>query len=131
VLSVVALVAFVAASVLAVLAFLAPHGATSGTAPSANPATQVPVLAAPRDVTLSDNGASITLTWKDPDSGTLPFIVSGGRAGEQSHPYPPLPAGQTTFTVNGLNTTVNYCFTVVAVYSTDEFAPSSLVCTKR
>jgi Tetratricopeptide repeat len=130
VLTAVALTALAAASVLAVLAFLAPPASRS-TTPATAGSPSVPVLTPPGDVSLLDNGASITLTWTDPGRGTLPFIVSGGRAGEQSHPYPPLPPGQTTFTVNGLNASVDYCFTVLAVYTTDEFAPSDLVCTRR
>jgi hypothetical protein len=132
VLAVVATAALAAASVLAIQAFLAPpRSAGNGTGTGASAAPSIPVLTPPGEVNLRDNGDSVTLTWKDPDAGTLPFIVSGGRAGEQSHPYPPLPAGQTTFTINGLNASVDYCFTVVAVYTTDEFAPSNLVCTRR
>jgi hypothetical protein len=97
----------------------------------ASVAASEPVLVPPADVVLRDNGASITLTWRDPDGGTLPFIVSGGRANEEAKPYQTLPAGQTTYTVNGLDLAADYCFTVVAVYTTTEFAPSNLVCTRR
>jgi hypothetical protein len=39
--------------------------------------------------------------------------------------------GQTSYTVNGLNSRVDYCFTVLAVYSTNSFATSGQVCTER
>jgi hypothetical protein len=42
-----------------------------------------------------------------------------------------LPAGQTAYTVNGLNPALDYCFTVVAVYNTNEVATSALACTQR
>lgn len=127
----VALLALAAASVFTVLVFLAPPASdnASGGAPSATPS--MPTLAAPSGVKLRDNGASITLTWRDPSHATLPFIVAGGHAGDQSRPYLQVPAGQTTVTLNGLSTTMDYCFTVVAVYTTDQLAPSELVCTKR
>jgi hypothetical protein len=128
VLAAVAVAALFAASVLAVIAFFAPPR-TPVSGVSASPA--VPVLVPPADVTLDDEGATIKLTWSDPSGGTLPFIVSGGRSGQEAQPYPPLARGATSFTVNGLDAAVDYCFTVVAVYSTDQFAPSDLVCTKR
>ncbi|HKT05283.1 MAG TPA: tetratricopeptide repeat protein [Rugosimonospora sp.] len=126
-LTVVAAAGLLAVAVFGVLTVLAPRE------PAAPPtgAASVPVLVPPADVRLRDDGGSVTLTWKDPGRGTLPFIVSGGRAGEQSHPYPPVPPGQTSFTVSGLNANLDYCFTVVAVYTTDQFAPSDLVCTRR
>jgi hypothetical protein len=82
-------------------------------------------------VRLRDEGTSITLTWQDPSGGEVPFIVAGARAGEQSRPFAQLPVGRTGYTVNGLNPRLQYCFTIVAVYSTDEVVPSALVCTRR
>jgi hypothetical protein len=127
----VALLALAAASVVTVLAFLSPPASDNPSGGTFSAAPSVPTLIAPSGVKLRDNGASITLTWKDPSHATLPFIVAGGRAGEQSRPYLQVPAGQTTVTLNGLSTTVDYCFTVVAVYTTDQLAPSDLVCTRR
>ena len=42
-----------------------------------------------------------------------------------------LDPGKTQYTVNGLNPRVNYCFTVLAVYSTDTYATSGQICTSR
>jgi hypothetical protein len=71
------------------------------------------------------------VSWQDPSGGTVPFIVTGARAGEQSRPFANLPPGRTTYTVNGLNPRLQYCFAVVAVYATDSVAVSELVCTRR
>ena len=51
---------------------------TRGT-PSASP----PAPTAPRDVQLRDDGVAVTLTWTDPSTGSVPFLVAGGRAGEE------------------------------------------------
>ena len=42
-----------------------------------------------------------------------------------------LPPGGTRSVLNGLNPRLDYCFTVVAVYSTDQLVPSEVVCTHR
>jgi hypothetical protein len=42
-----------------------------------------------------------------------------------------LPAGTTKYTINGLNPGLDYCFTVAAVYGTQDVQLSELVCTKR
>jgi hypothetical protein len=101
----------------------------AGTGADASPSPTVP--AAPRDVRLRDNGASVTVTWTDPTSGSVPFLIAEGRAGEQLRALQPLPAGQTAYTLNGLNPTLDYCFAVVATYSTNLVATSDPVCTDR
>jgi len=90
-----------------------------------------PPPSAPRDVKLRDDGVSVTLTWTDPTSGTVPFIIAEGRVGEQLRALQPLPAGQTAYTLNGLNPTLDYCFAVVATYDTNVVATSDPVCTER
>jgi hypothetical protein len=113
---------------VAVVALLGrPERPGAGTA--ASPSAAAP--AAPRDVRLRDNGVSVTLTWTDPTSGSVPFVIAEGRAGGQLRALQPLPAGQTAYTLNGLNPTLDYCFAVVATYSTNAVATSDPVCTDR
>lgn len=85
----------------------------------------------PTDLKLRDDTATITLTWTDPADGAVPFMVAGGRTGQALGVMASVDPGQTTYTVNGLNSRVDYCFTVLAVYSTDSFATSGQVCTDR
>jgi len=115
-----------------------PASATSdtpdATAPSSGAATPSPSPGrppAPGDVKLVDNGGSITLTWTDPSSGQVPFIVAGGRDGTPSAPVQSLEPGHTTTTINGLRTDVNYCYTVAAVWSADTIMLSPRTCTHR
>jgi hypothetical protein len=108
----------------------APAGSSTPAATTPSVALS-PAKAAPSGVRLRDGGDSITLSWQDPSGGTAPIIVAGARAGEESRPFAHLPPGPTTYTVNGLNARLEYCFTVVAVYSTDSVAVSPLVCTHR
>jgi hypothetical protein len=124
--AVITLLVVAAGVVIGIVAF---HPSRPGTAsPSASSAT---THLAPANVHLRDGGVSVTLTWTDPASGRIPFVVAGGRAGEQSRAFQTLPAGSTAYTVNGLNPGLDYCFTVVAVYTTNEVATSALVCTQR
>ncbi|GGM57991.1 hypothetical protein GCM10011608_48670 [Micromonospora sonchi] len=87
--------------------------------------------APPTDLTLRDDATTITLTWTDPSGGLVPFVVAGGRAGLPLRMMATVGAGQSTYTVNGLSSRVDYCFTVLAVYDTDQLAASSQVCTSR
>ncbi|GIJ29480.1 hypothetical protein Vqi01_46420 [Micromonospora qiuiae] len=87
--------------------------------------------APPTDLTLRDDTVTITLTWGDPSDGLVPFVVAGGRAGMPLRMMATVDAGQTTYTVNGLSSRVDYCFAVLAVYDTDQLATSSQVCTSR
>jgi len=117
--------------------------AASGTTPSAaapsnattpTPAPTVPSAAVPSKPTgvrVRDDGASVTLTWRDPTDGTVTFVVAGSRKGTASAPMQTVPAGRTKATIYGLNPKFDYCFTVAAVYSTELVAPSSRVCTDR
>ncbi|GAA3190624.1 tetratricopeptide repeat protein [Dactylosporangium siamense] len=85
---------------------------------------------APGALKLRDDKTSITLTWTDPSKGSAPFIVAGGQQGALRQ-LQVLAAGATTYTLNGLNPTLDYCFTVAAVYGTDSVALSGLACTQR
>ncbi|BCB78386.1 hypothetical protein GCM10022251_30300 [Phytohabitans flavus] len=96
-------------------------------------ASQGPRLAGdpPTDLKLRVDGTAITVTWKDPTEGTVPFIVSGAQAGRQHRAMATISPGETSATINGLNPRLGYCFTVLAVYSTEEYAASGQVCTER
>lgn len=100
-----------------------------GTAPTA----AAPTVAGlpPGDLELRDDSATITLTWTDPTGGAVPFMVAAGRAGQALGVIATVDPGRTSYTVNGLNSRVDHCFTVLAVYSTDSFATSGQVCTAR
>lgn len=100
-----------------------------GTAPTAAAPTAAGLP--PGDLKLRDDSATITLTWTDPTGGAVPFMVAAGRAGQALGVIATVDPGRTTYTVNGLNSRVDHCFTVLAVYSTDSFATSGQVCTAR
>jgi hypothetical protein len=85
----------------------------------------------PTNVKLTDNKSAITITWTDPTSGTVQFAVLGGPSGTQPAVQKVLDPGITKLTLNGLNTTVDYCFTVVAFYSATDAARSDQICTNR
>lgn len=85
----------------------------------------------PTDLKLRDEGASITITWTDPSGGTVPFLIAGGRAGQPTKPMGSTSAGDTSFTVHALNPNLDYCFAVLAVYSTEKYGHSQLICTER
>ncbi|WP_240742156.1 fibronectin type III domain-containing protein [Micromonospora zingiberis] len=101
--------------------------------PPTVPESSAPVQggAPPEELKLRDDTTTITLTWADPSDGLVPFMVAGGRAGQPLGVMATVGPGQTSYTVNGLNSRVDYCFTVLAVYGTDQFATSGQVCTSR
>ncbi|GAA2699622.1 hypothetical protein ACFY2R_07500 [Micromonospora olivasterospora] len=129
-------VVLVVVAVVAVLVFgvfgrsaEAPPGA--GAAPATASAAAKVTGPPPGDLRLRDEGSTITLTWTDPSRGAVPFMVAGGRAGQRLGVMGDVDPGETSYTVNALSTRVDYCFTVLAVYSTDTFATSGQVCTAR
>jgi hypothetical protein len=85
----------------------------------------------PTDLAVREDGDALLLTWRDPTAGTVPFIVAAGKAGTQLRAMGPVEPGVTRYLANGLATNLDYCFTVVAVYSTDRYATSGQVCTRR
>jgi hypothetical protein len=123
------IVALIGGAIAAVIAFFAARPKTAS-APHNNVVTSAPASGAPRDLKLRDDGASVTLTWTDPSAGTVPFIVAGGRQGALRQLQTVGP-GTTTYTLNGLNPKLDYCFTVAAVYDTSRVELSDLACTKR
>ncbi|WP_346775865.1 tetratricopeptide repeat protein [Micromonospora sp. HNM0581] len=96
-----------------------------------SPPTQGRDVRPPGDLTMRDDTTTITLTWADPSDGLVPFLVAGGRTGQTLGVMATVDAGQTSYTVNGLSPRVNYCFAVLAVHDTDQFAASDQVCTSR
>ncbi|WP_018216070.1 fibronectin type III domain-containing protein [Salinispora vitiensis] len=91
----------------------------------------VPSAPPPTDLSLRDDRSSVTLTWTDPSDGTVPFVVAAGQAGQQLGMNGRVEPGRTSYTINGLSAGVDYCFTVLAVYSTETFTTSGQVCTNR
>jgi hypothetical protein len=123
--------ALLGGAMAAVLAFLTTQPSERPRAvESGSPSTGVP-SGAPLDLHLRDNGTSITLTWIDPSDGSAPFVVAGGRADQGYRPLQSLGSGQTVYTLNGLDPSVEYCFLVAAVYSGQLTVPSNPVCTHR
>jgi hypothetical protein len=124
----VAAMALLGGSIAAYLVFRAP-------APGPGPQPSAPATTAglrpPGDLRLRDDGSSVTLTWTDPSKGTVPFIVAGGRAENALNPLGSVESGKTTYTLNGISPTADFCFLVAAVYSPEHTVPSALICTKR
>lgn len=85
----------------------------------------------PTELSLRDDLTSVTLTWTDPSGGVVPFVVAAGQAGQQLGAKDRVEPGRTSYTLNGLSAGVDYCFTVLAVYSTETFTTSGQVCTNR
>lgn len=128
----------VVAAVLAGLAILAVAttvvfrfvaAAPAPTAPT--PTGSAPVDTGPvTEVRLSDDGDSVTLRWVGP-AEPVPVVVSGAPVGEPARLFAALQPGSTSYTTYSLDPAMNYCFTVLAVYSTELSVPSGLVCTQR
>lgn len=96
--------------------------------------TDVPTLGGgppPVDVRVRDFGSRIQVTWGDPGEGKTSFIVTGGHPGEVLKPMGEVGPGVTQYDLQGLNDQLDYCFAVVAVYGTDQFASSPQACTSR
>ncbi|WP_229400353.1 fibronectin type III domain-containing protein [Micromonospora okii] len=129
--AVVALVVLAIMVGVAVLVFGGDAAPPPEAAPASPSAAAKPSGPPPGELKLRDDGGTIALTWTDPSSGAVPFMVAGGRTGQKLGVMATVDPGQTSYTVNGLNARVDYCFTVLAVYSTDAFATSGQVCTER
>lgn len=100
--------------------------------PGGGPTTLAPVVAAaPTGVKLDAGGEAVGLSWADPADGRVPFVVTGGRRGERQAVMAQLDPGVTGYRVNGLNPRLDYCFTVIALYSATQLAKSDQVCTDR
>ncbi|MFI5896596.1 tetratricopeptide repeat protein [Actinoplanes sp. NPDC051513] len=95
--------------------------------------SDVPTLGGkpPTNVALQDAGTRIKVTWKDPANGSVSFLVAMAQPGQQLKPVGTLGPGQTSYEMNALNPSLNYCFAVVAVYRNNKFATSQQACTDR
>jgi serine/threonine protein kinase len=118
--------------VLVVIAFR-PDGAVS-TRPSASPAPSTAKIDAdqtPSDVRLTDRGASVVISWTDHTGNAAPHYIVGGPHGASPRALTQVEKGVAEVTIDALNPQTDYCFTVIAVISVDEVAPSGQVCTNR
>jgi hypothetical protein len=86
---------------------------------------------APTDVRIRDYGSAVKLFWTDPANGRTSFLVTAGHPGEQLKPMGQVGPTTTSFDLNGLNAELDYCFAIVAVYSTSQFSTSPQTCTSR
>ena len=127
-----AAIAAVLAAIIAVVALvfvLAERGDGDGSGRS-----DVPTLGGgppPADLRVRDFGTSVEVSWSDPGVGKTSFIITGGHPGEVLKPMGEVGPGETSYKLQGLNDQLDYCFAVLAVYSTTEFASSAQSCTSR
>jgi hypothetical protein len=128
-----AVYAAIAASLAAVIAVIALVVVLANRHTGDDAKPNVPTLGgpAPSDVQLEDKPGTITVTWTDPALGKTTFVVEMARPGEVMKAVGHVGPGQTSFRMDGLNDRLDYCFTVVAVYSTTRFSPSPQACTSR
>lgn len=129
------LVAAVMGVVLGILVVIAfrPDGAVS-TRPSTSPApstAKIDADRAPTDVRLDDRGTSVVVSWTDHTGDTAPHYIVGGPQGASPRALTQVEKGIAEVTIDALNSQTDYCFTVIAVISVDEVAPSGQVCTNR
>lgn len=127
----IAAAAAVVAAAVAAVVVLTDRGTTDppqGRGASTAPAAQAQP---PGRVRVSVDGNVVTVSWTDPTDGTVPFIIAGSRAGEEQRIMGQAKAGETKYPLNGLKTSLDYCFVVIAVYSSDQLVPSERVCTQR
>jgi hypothetical protein len=119
------------AAVIAVVALVFVLASRSGG--PAEGESDVPTLEGPppSDVQLRDSGSGIEIRWQDPSNGTVSFMIAMGHPKEELKPITTLGPGQTSYELGGLNPSLNYCFTVIAVYRSDQFATSPQTCTSR
>lgn len=100
-------------------------------APAPGDSASVNPQAAPGNVRLEDRGDSVTIRWRDHSGGRAAYYVVGGPATATPAVMTEAQKGVTSVDITGLNPNVDYCFTVVAIMSVDEVAPSDRVCTHR
>ncbi len=86
----------------------------------------------PTDVRIvADTQDTVTLAWTDNSQGRASYHVVGGPVGAAPGTLAEGEPMTTRVEITGLNPSFDYCFTVVAVVSVDEVAPSENVCTDR
>ncbi|MFC4069069.1 tetratricopeptide repeat protein [Actinoplanes subglobosus] len=125
------LVALVAVGALVVV--LVDREKDQPTPPVATASAGAPQLggAPPTAVKLADRGSAVDVSWADPSGGKAPFMITMAREGQQFKPVSQVGLGKRETTVAGLNPKLEYCFAVVAVYSSSKYASSNQVCTER
>lgn len=114
------------------LAVLATTNRPARPTPVTSPSVIAPAAAgAPGDVRLTDNGASVTVSWTDPTDGAVPFLVTAAPVGGPPLPLRNVARGTSSVTYTGLDPRVNYCFVVAAVYAVDRVTTAPRTCTAR
>jgi hypothetical protein len=126
-----AIFAAIAACMAAIIAVVALVFVLANRKPGGGDNTPVLAGAPPTDVRLDDRGSHIGLTWTDPAAGKTSFLVTGGHPGGMLAAMGQTGPGVTKYALDGLNVKLDYCFAIVAVYSTKKFASSPQVCTSR
>ncbi|MDS1270221.1 serine/threonine-protein kinase [Lipingzhangella sp. LS1_29] len=86
---------------------------------------------APSGVDLDDGGISVRLSWTDNTSGEDAHHVVGGPEDQPVASMARADPGENRVEIIGLNTEVDYCFTVVALVDPETTAPGPQVCTER
>jgi hypothetical protein len=109
-----------------------PDAATQTPSPQATRFITASKEDAPKNVRIIDQrGTTLTVTWTDPSSGTVSFVVNGKGPNDEKLDPKYLDRGTTSATFIGLSPSKNYCFLVAAVYSTSHVAVADEICTKR
>jgi hypothetical protein len=126
----VAVMALIGGGIAYLLVFHGPRTGGGGPTTTA-PSTASDQFVPPSDLKVRDEGATVTLTWADPSAGTAPIIVQGGPTDTAMKTLGTIEAGTTTFRINGLRSSADYCFLIAAVYSGQHVVPSSPACTAR
>ncbi|HEX6075641.1 MAG TPA: protein kinase [Micromonosporaceae bacterium] len=121
--------------VLGILVVVAFRPSTDGPSrPSASPeaaTARIDADKAPTDVRLDDRGSSVVISWTDHTGNAAPHYIVGGPQRASPRAMTQAEKGITEVTIDALSPDADYCFTVIAVISVDEVAPSSQVCTDR
>jgi hypothetical protein len=126
-----ALLAIAGATIAVLTRPIAPsHGAV----PVVHPAASTPAArsnAPPGDVTLRDDGTSVTVSWSDPSGGTGTVLLAVARSGQPAGPLQSLPPGTVEHRIVGLDPAADYCVVLAVVYGQDTMAQAAQVCTHR
>ncbi|MGH3731066.1 MAG: protein kinase domain-containing protein [Micromonosporaceae bacterium] len=102
-----------------------------GKAPPATAEARVSAEKAPTDVAIEDQGSVVVISWIDNTGNTAPHYIVGGPSDASPRAMAQVEKGVTEVSIKALEPDTNYCFTVIAVISVDEVAPSTPACTER
>ncbi|RCV53244.1 hypothetical protein [Marinitenerispora sediminis] len=112
-----------------------PNVSTPATAPDMTelpPEAGVNPELAPTGAELAlDTGSTVRISWQDNAQGRAEYYVVGGPLGTTPQTLARAEQYSTQVEITGLNPSVDYCFTVMAIVGVDEIAPSEEVCTDR